>query len=62
MLRHLSLVWVLACCNAVATAAEPLIWVEAEAAAKAATRGQCRTEQRQSRRALRRQVDLQLFP
>ncbi len=35
MLRQLSLVWLLTTCfTAVAIAAEPLIWVEAEAAAK----------------------------
>ncbi len=34
MLKHLLLICVLACCTAVSTAAEPLIWVEAEAAAK----------------------------
>ena len=34
MLRHLSLVVLLACFTAVATAAEPLIWVEGEQAVK----------------------------
>ena len=34
MPRCLSLVWVLTCCTAVATAAEPLIWVEGEQAVK----------------------------
>ncbi|MGA2616140.1 MAG: hypothetical protein ABSF26_00940 [Thermoguttaceae bacterium] len=34
MLRQVSFVCLLACCNAVATAAEALIWAEAEAAAK----------------------------
>ena len=34
MLRHLSLLCLLACGHAVTVAAEPLIWIEAEAAAK----------------------------
>jgi len=34
VIRHLSLVCVLACCNAATIAVEPLLWVEAESAAK----------------------------
>ena len=44
MLRHLSLLCLLACGHAVTVAAEPLIWVEAEAGRQTTTRGQCRTE------------------